>query len=231
MRVSCLTFMGFLVIRNDAGPVGEYITRRLSQILSSLGVAAEAVDARLGLPTQARDPMGIVVGGSLDGVNDGHAWSAREEAYLREVVARRVPVLGVCFGHQILAKALGGRVEKRSLVGGNRQVNVTHDSPIFEGVTDLRFNVSHQDQVVKLPPTLIRTATSDYCDIQAFQHVERPVFGVQFHPCYDKDVLAVDELACVRPTFRENEQGFLIFKNFVEFAVIRARTGPRAAAQ
>lgn len=207
-----------LIVRNDTGPVGTYITARLRHLVEKDGLNVVVLDAREGLPVGFPTPTAVILGGSLDGVNDGYDWIAREEQWVRTLEDASIPILGICFGHQLVAKALGGRVATTKLVGGGRNIRVTRDSPLFTGIGNFRFNVSHQDQVTALPKKLVATATSDYCPVQAFQHVTKPIFGVQFHPCYDEDALDVTELACIRETFHPNKDGVKILGNFIRLA-------------
>ena len=108
---------------------------------------------------------------------------------LRLLTERDVPILGVCFGHQILARALGGTVGRNPCGWevGNAQVTLTDAAscaPIFAGLPPkLDVLQSHQDAVLALPPAAIRLAGNAHTTNQAFQsrHGGRQ-FGVQFHP-------------------------------------------------
>ena len=85
-------------------------------IAAGMGLAREAVDVvevhrEHPLP-DAAEPSGIVVTGSPALVTDREPWSERTAAWLRQVVEAGTPLLGICYGHQLLAHALGGRVEQ-----------------------------------------------------------------------------------------------------------------------
>ncbi len=108
------------------------------------------------------------------------------------------PILGVCGGHQQIALAYGARVDlmKRTAPGegyegafrerGYYPVQlVPNGSPsgIFRDLpTSITVWHSHCDEVKNLPPDFHRTATNETCPIQAMEHADRPLFGVQFHP-------------------------------------------------
>jgi anthranilate synthase/aminodeoxychorismate synthase-like glutamine amidotransferase len=100
----------------------------------------------------------------------------------------RIPVLGVCLGHQAIGEAFGGRVVRASRVMHGKQSAIVHDgSGLFEGVpTPLRVMRYHSLVVERtsLPDTLEVTAyaADDPSEIHAMQHREFPVWGVQFHP-------------------------------------------------
>lgn len=125
-----------------------------------------------------------VVTGSRASVYWDEPWIADLEAWVRDAVDRGVAFLGVCFGHQLLARALGGRVEPMDDYEiGYR--TVTHDgsSPLLDGV-DEAFTVftTHSDRVVELPPGAERFAENEY-GVHGFSVGD--VFAVQFHPEYD----------------------------------------------
>lgn len=96
-----------------------------------------------------------------------------------------VPVLGICVGHQFLARHFGGRVAKGTTPEFGR-VELTVDRPehpLFRGLGP-RLNVwaSHNDSVVVLPPGWEVLAHSSACPVEAMAHPTRPIWGVQFHP-------------------------------------------------
>ncbi len=139
--------------------------------------------------------LGIVVTGSSSSVTERSPWMLRTEAYLREAVAQGIPVLGICFGHQILAQALGGNVAKNPR---GREIGTValeldpraKDDPVFAGLPE-RFvvNATHVDTVERLPEgavVLSRTALEPHA---AFRIAGRPIWGVQFHPEIDAEVM------------------------------------------
>jgi GMP synthase-like glutamine amidotransferase len=150
-------------------------------------------------PTQAD---AWIVTGSRHGVYDGLPWIEPLKAFLRDCVAEGVPVIGVCFGHQILAEAMGGRVEKSAKGWG---VGV-HDYEVVERpswMTSLpdRFAVGamHQDQVTTRPEGATVLATSPFCEFAALAYgdPERPsAISVQAHPEFEAPFL--DELIVLR---------------------------------
>ncbi|MBI2929350.1 MAG: type 1 glutamine amidotransferase [Verrucomicrobia bacterium] len=105
-----------------------------------------------------------------------------------------VPFLGVCYGHQLLARALGGVVAPHpdGLELGNITVQLTAAgtrSPLFSGLpAEFEVLSSHADAVLELPPNCELLATGLHTHIQAFQR-DGLLFGVQFHPETDPDVL------------------------------------------
>jgi len=97
----------------------------------------------------------------------------------------RFPILGICAGHQFMARHFGGMV-KPSKLPEFGQVELTlcvEDDPLFEGV--LKKSIvweSHNDEVTVLPPDFSKLAESENCKIQAMRHNKKRFYGLQFHP-------------------------------------------------
>lgn len=95
------------------------------------------------------------------------------------------PVLGICYGHQMLARLLGGdQACRRSTTPefGWKRLVLGRPNALFDGIDDLVSAHSHYDEVVSLPGSCDVIASTDRCAIQAFQMRDAPVWGVQFHP-------------------------------------------------
>ena len=149
------------------------------------------VDVRAEEPPSPRSADAIVITGSPANVPTREGWMLRTEAWLREVVAVGTPVFGICFGHQILAQALGGEVQKnpRGREIGTVDVDQTESDPIFDGLPP-RFtaNATHIDTVVRLPPGAVGLARSPLEDYHAIRFTPT-CYGVQFHPEIDAEVM------------------------------------------
>jgi GMP synthase (glutamine-hydrolysing) len=137
-------------------------------------------------------------------------WSLGLCEYVRGAVERGVPVLGVCFGHQLLAHAFGGRVHRhpRGREAGTVEVELTDagvSDPLFAGVPRrLRVNTTHGDEVAVLPEGGMVLARNAWSAVQAFA-LGSLVRGVQFHPEYTGEVLRAYALA--KRDFLEREAG------------------------
>lgn len=145
-------------------------------------------------PTAPRQADAWIVTGSRHGVYDGLPWIEPLKAFLRACLAERVPVVGVCFGHQILAEALGGRVVKsdRGWGLGVQDYELTARPSWLADLPD-RFavNAVHQDQVIALPEGATVLARSAHCDYAALAYGDpespdaitlqpHPEFGPEF---------------------------------------------------
>jgi GMP synthase (glutamine-hydrolysing) len=153
------------------------------------------VQAYLGerLPDPA-SAAAIVVTGSSAMVTDREPWSESIADWLRAAVGANIPLLGICYGHQLLAHAFGGTVDynPRGRNLGTVDVELTaegHRSPLFQGFgASLHLPVSHRQSVTRLPDGARLLASAARDPYHAFAIAER-AFGVQFHPEFDADIV------------------------------------------
>ena len=128
---------------------------------------------------------GLVITGSRASVYWDEPWIDAARAWAREAVDSDTPALGICWGHQLLADAVGGTVDPMDEYElGYRTMRHTGD-PLFDGVPQT-FTVftTHSDAVTDLPDDAAGIAENDY-GIQGFRHGD--VVGIQSHPEYDRE--------------------------------------------
>lgn len=146
------------------------------------------VDVEVGEALPARKGFaGVFVTGSPAMVTEHRDWSERSADWLREAAHAGLPILGICYGHQLLAYALGGTVgdnpKGREL--GTVQVTLAPEAaadPLLQGVTGaMSAQVSHLQSVLQLPPDVQVLAFNGHDACQAFRW-GTAAWGVQFHP-------------------------------------------------
>lgn len=133
-------------------------------------------------PESVRDADGWLITGSRHGVYEDHPFIPRLEQFIRDAFEAEVPMVGVCFGHQIIAQAMGGRVVKHP---GGWRVGA-HDYVI--GGKPMVLNAWHQDQVVDLPPSATIAGTNEFCQAAALVYDHR-AFTMQPHPEFRDDFI------------------------------------------
>ncbi|MEM9422062.1 MAG: type 1 glutamine amidotransferase [Pseudomonadota bacterium] len=147
------------------GEYGEMTSRMLAQVgySPSMKVVKVYQGDRLPRPTGGED---LLITGSPAAVYEDHSWIPPLEEAVRMFMAAGGRVVGICFGHQLMAQALGGSVEKSAKgwgVGVHTYDMAVETPPWGEGPLRFSCAVSHQDQVTVLPPGAIRLAGSAFC--------------------------------------------------------------------
>ena len=142
-------------------------------------------------PPLGEELKGLVITGSAANVPDQEPWMVVAQEWLRAAVPTGVPTFGVCFGHQLLAQALGGEVQlnPKGREMSTVEIQRSADSPLFEGVDErFRANACHVDSVVELPEGAEALASSEVDEHQCIRF-SPTCFGVQFHPEFDAEVM------------------------------------------
>lgn len=134
-------------------------------------------------------PSALLISGSPQSVLDQKPWMLALESLIRECHGQEIPIFGICFGHQILASALGGRVETLAAWEfGEYSVFLQAQHPYLAGLNArLQTLQVHQDHVVSLPPGAVCLGLSAQTPNQMFAIGKS--FGVQFHPEYSVEML------------------------------------------
>ena len=143
----------------------------------------ESFDVQAGeLPSDPEAHRAYLITGSPAGVYDPLPWIEPLQEFIRSAKDSRM--VGVCFGHQIMSEALGGRVEKsdRGWGAGLHRYEVVRREPWMNGEMAIAAPASHQDQVVVQPPNTEIVAASDFTPYAAFAWTDRPAISFQFHP-------------------------------------------------
>lgn len=168
------------MMRQEAGDYDDMVER----LLAGRGFTFDSYHVEaMEFPADVHSADGWLLTGSRHGVYEDHAFIAPLEDFIRRAYQAGVPLVGICFGHQVIAKALGGEV-------------IRHPSGWAVGAHDYRFgdepvslNAWHQDQVVRRPQGAEVVATSPFCENAALVYGDR-AFTVQAHPEFDDAFVA-----------------------------------------
>jgi GMP synthase (glutamine-hydrolysing) len=206
---------------------------------------ARVIDVAEGEALPVPDTLfGVIITGSPAMVTDRSEWMQSLAVWLREAVREKIPLLGVCFGHQLLAQAMGGCVdyhpEGREI--GTVAIELTEEGkrdPLLGHLPD-RFtaHVTHAQSVRRLPANALRLAANAYEAHQAFR-VGECAWGVQFHPEFTAEIMlgyvaehaaALHEqgrdVAALKSAIAETEAANALLKRFYGYCAERRRVKP-----
>ena len=147
------------------------------------GFEIETFDVQSGqLPPDVAEYGAFLITGSPAGVYEPLPWIPRLEQFIRSAMPAKM--VGVCFGHQVMAEALGGHVEKsdKGWGAGLHRYSVAAREAWMDGADTVSIPASHQDQVVVQPPNTDVTLMSDFTAFAGLAWKDRPAISFQFHP-------------------------------------------------
>ena len=204
--------------------------------LIGLGLDASevmVVDVQAGetLPETSSQLAGVLVTGSPAMVSHREDWSERAAAWIADAHRSALPMLGVCYGHQLMARALGGQVGPnpagRRMGTKTVQIQLDDSGPLGELEPTVQLHATHVEAVLELPPETRIVAETDGDPHHALHFGQRS-WGVQFHPEFTVDIMAsyihlrsnelLKEGQCpdaLLNELKETPHGFQLLRNFV----------------
>lgn len=141
-----------------------------------------------------RDCLGVIITGSHSMVTQELFWSLKLETFISEIILEKIPFLGICYGHQLLAKSLGAKVDyhPKGIELGTVDISVSKDAlndEIFKYLPSFfDVHVVHAQSALTLPKNAVLLASNSHEENHAFRIGEN-AWGVQFHPEYDENVM------------------------------------------
>jgi GMP synthase (glutamine-hydrolysing) len=187
-----------IVILDFGGQYTHLISRRVRE----LGVYSEiqAYNASLDELEKIPEIRGVIFSGGPNSVYEEDSPLVSKEFFSR-CKKRGIPILGICYGHQLTPYILGGSVKRLNRREyGKTILYVENKEDIFQGLEDTEIVwMSHGDQVLELPPIFEKIGHTDNCPIAAYRNLKDKIYGVQFHI-----------------EVRHTEKGNAILENFVK---------------
>jgi GMP synthase (glutamine-hydrolysing) len=176
---------------------GSQTAHLISRRIRDFGVEVELVNPEIVLDKiKENRPVGIILSGGPDFVNQAGAPTID-----KKVFELNIPILGICYGWQLTAHLLGGKVVSGQKEYGPTIVSLDKKSPLFKGIKQKKLNVwmSHGDEVKELPPGFDYYASTSNINAAGVGDFSRKIFGIQFHP-----------------EVEHTQEGKRILQNFVE---------------
>ena len=181
-----------LAILETGNPPGDLADRfgdypaMFSRLLGP-GFTVESFNVQAGRFPKPAAHKAYLITGSPAGVYDPLPWIAPLQEFIRS--AGEAKMVGICFGHQVMAEALGGHVVKSDKGWGTglHRYEIVRREPWMDGEQSIAAPASHQDQVVVRPPNTQVVAASDFTPYAGLVWTDRPAISFQFHPEFTPD--------------------------------------------
>lgn len=197
-------------------------------IIARLGIDRQTIDVvrpYAGEPLPDPDRIsGALITGSHAMVTDHADWSETVAAWIPGVIRADIPLLGICYGHQLLAHAMGGRIgmNRSGSEFGTVEIQLTPEAardPLFKNLPGrLPVQTSHSQSVLSLPPGAVLLASSAHDPHHAFA-ISETAWGIQFHPEFDADITGAYIHECADMLRREGQNPGRLFNRISETPV------------
>ena len=174
---------------------GSQYTHLISRRIRELEVLAKIYAPDMPIDAYKQDCIGVILSGGPQSVYD-----AQSPTIDTGIFDLKIPILGLCYGHQLMAKMLKGAVKSGKIKEyGRAELSVLEDNPLLANISQISTVwMSHGDSVSKLAKGFITTGSTTDCDIAAMADIDSNFYGLQFHP-----------------EVHHTEHGTQILKNFV----------------
>jgi GMP synthase (glutamine-hydrolysing) len=179
---------------------GSKKTPEIGRIVSSFGVQTEIIPMENLSENVCRESQGIIISGAAILLTETDCQKYLD--FFSCIKQARCPVLGICFGHQMVGMLYGGKICKDKECRQPIAIKMCGKDMIFEGLPDDPVFGEDHTESVSPPPDFEHIATSEFCKTEAIKHKNKPVYGVQFHP----------EIS--------GENGKTLFKNFLKICKV-----------
>jgi len=181
----------FQTIQNKLGDFDDWIIYHVEKFTKNIKVINIFDNEKL---PSLNNAEGFIITGSHNMVSDELDWSLKLEKYIRKINLKNIPLLGICYGHQLISKALGGKsnFNKKGIEIGKVKINNRNTS-----LGDLLFRSfpkqfyafeTHYQSIIKLPANAVILA-SNHKDKHQAVRFSKYIWGVQFHPEFNQNIM------------------------------------------
>lgn len=158
---------------------GSQVTQLIARRIREIGVYCEVVNHDIKIhELKEKNPKGIILSGGPESV-----YSSSAPLIDQEIFDLNIPILGICYGQQLMCHLLGGKVEKsQKREFGYAEIKIKKSLEIFKNFNNKTIWMSHSDKVTKIPNNFIAIAETDNAPFAAIANEAKKFYGLQFHP-------------------------------------------------
>lgn len=168
---------------------GSVFTKNIIEFLSEKNVDFIVLSFDKITPSDVNKSHSVILSGRRQ---NNKKMNALNSKIINHAISAKKPLLGICYGAEILALTVGGTIRKmQSLQKGNNTVTVINKNPLCSGM--IQVYQSHNFEISNLGKSLIQLASSENCNYEIIQYQNSKIFGTQFHPEMTKDGLSLIE--------------------------------------
>lgn len=215
--------MGEVLVLDPAVHTPEIECYRLIESLnplkSSYHLPALKGFASLDVALEKNLVKGVILLGSSVSVYEGCSWQSELEKMLKHLVSARIPILGICYGHQLLGYMYGAKIfelSKKQL--GSRKVDILANSRFCREPLSGNLVVSHREVITALPAEFEVWAQSDSFAFEGIKHKNEYIWGIQAHPEATKQFCLNQNISYPTDYLPDLEFGWKIIKDFLLFS-------------
>jgi len=176
-------------VREARGDFEAWIEAAMQHVISRFEVVNVPAGEALPVP---EDLAGVVITGSASMVSERADWSEETAEWLAEAMRFDLPMLGICYGHQLIAHALGGEVgpnpNGREIGTVSLRLQAKGDALLGELSSETLVQTSHSEAVLRLPQEAVGLGETDLDPNHVYRIGDR-IWGVQFHPEFDQAIM------------------------------------------
>lgn len=220
-------------IKDPATDSFNYLVEKLNYPMTYHRPSTNGMDSLI----KSNEARAYIIFGSDSSVNDRISWQVELSKFMKEKCEQYIPVMGICFGHQLMADSFGSTIgrskinsNEKNIYKGGRAIKINTDVLFFEEGQQCHYIVAHGEEIISLSDELLSIASSKEIKHEAVVHKNLPYIGVQGHPEATSVFVKNEIPSKIDENLLENcfADGFKLIESFVNYLPVwEAKRGRR----